>query len=216
MDLTQPIELQTVYVLTNPAMPGIIKIGMTRESDAGARIAQLSAHTGVPLPFDCVYACNVPDARSVEKAFHFAFGPNRLSPSREFFRVDAERVVALLQLLHHGEDVTAKVEAAAERLTPPEELESAVRDKQKRRPKIDYLAIGLNVNDTITFKDGVTTATIAGPRTVIYNGVECSLQHVTQQLMPEFLGKGVESKSRWFFGDRLLSDMYEELHSDED
>jgi hypothetical protein len=30
-----------VYVLTNIAMPGIVKIGMTEESDANARIGQL-------------------------------------------------------------------------------------------------------------------------------------------------------------------------------
>jgi hypothetical protein len=48
-------ELQTVYVLTNPAMPGIVKIGMTRASDAGERIAALgnnkhsAKHSGLPL-----------------------------------------------------------------------------------------------------------------------------------------------------------------------
>jgi hypothetical protein len=36
-------DLQTVYVLTNPAMPGIVKIGMTRASDAGERIAALGS-----------------------------------------------------------------------------------------------------------------------------------------------------------------------------
>lgn len=63
-------ELQTVYVFTNPAMPAIVKIGMTRASDAGERIAALGSRSAVPLPFDCVYACNPPDARKVEQALH--------------------------------------------------------------------------------------------------------------------------------------------------
>ena len=76
MDETNlPQELQTVCVLTNPAMPGIVKIGMTRASDAGERIATLSNSRAIPLPFDFVYACNVPDARKVEQALHLAFAP---------------------------------------------------------------------------------------------------------------------------------------------
>ena len=158
------LDLQTVYVLTNPAMPGIVKIGMTRDADAGNRIAQLSNSTAVPLPFDCFYACNVPDALSVERALHYAFGIDRLNPSREFFRTEPGRVRAILELLHQGENVTAQVEADAEKLTPALDLQSAAREKRKQRPKIDYLAIGLKVGDAITYKDGTTTATIACPR----------------------------------------------------
>ena len=40
-----------VYVLTNPAMPGIVKIGRT-QSDLGSRLSQLYS-TGVPVPFEC-------------------------------------------------------------------------------------------------------------------------------------------------------------------
>ena len=39
-----------VYVLTNPAMPGIVKIGKTSRSDIHARLNELYS-TGVPLPF---------------------------------------------------------------------------------------------------------------------------------------------------------------------
>lgn len=217
MDEVNPrSDLQTVYVLTNPAMPGIVKIGMTRASDAGQRIATLSSNSSVPLPFECVYACNVPDARRVEQALHIAFGPDRINPSREFFRTSPRQVIAVLELLHRGVEVTEEVEAEAEAQTDPEALASAVRDKRKMRPKINYLEIGLKVGDVIVFKDGITTATIAGPHTVSYQGVESSLQRVSQKLMPEMVGRGVESKTRWSFGDRLLADLYEELHGVEE
>jgi hypothetical protein len=39
-----------VYVLTNEAMPGLVKIGLTTDS-LESRILQLSSATGVPLPF---------------------------------------------------------------------------------------------------------------------------------------------------------------------
>jgi hypothetical protein len=38
-----------VYVLTNPAMPGLVKIGSTVSEDASIRLAQLYS-TGVPFP----------------------------------------------------------------------------------------------------------------------------------------------------------------------
>ena len=47
-----------VYVLTNPAMPGIVKIGMTDKLEVQPRMRDLYT-TGVPLPFDCVSAIEV-------------------------------------------------------------------------------------------------------------------------------------------------------------
>ena len=76
--------LSIVYVLTNSAMPGLVKIGYTAQDDANSRIAQLYT-TGVPVPFTIEYACKVQNAEEVEKALHVAFGPNRINPRREFF-----------------------------------------------------------------------------------------------------------------------------------
>lgn len=45
-----------VYVLTNSAMPGLTKIGMTTQEGVTSRLNQLYT-TGVPVPFDCAYAC---------------------------------------------------------------------------------------------------------------------------------------------------------------
>jgi hypothetical protein len=51
-----------VYVLTNEAMPGLVKIGMTDDTNPDTRVSQLYS-TGVPLPFE------------VEQALHSAFAP---------------------------------------------------------------------------------------------------------------------------------------------
>jgi hypothetical protein len=48
--------------------------------------------TGVPLPFELFYACEVKDARLVEGRLHDAFGDHRVSKSREFFRIAPERI----------------------------------------------------------------------------------------------------------------------------
>ena len=63
----------TVYILTNPAIQNMIKIGITFSNDVKVRMAQLYT-TGVPLPFECVYASKVANYVKVEKALHIAFG----------------------------------------------------------------------------------------------------------------------------------------------
>jgi hypothetical protein len=47
---------QIVYISTNPVMPGVVKIGKTDQADVIGRAKELFT-TGVPVPFDCVYAC---------------------------------------------------------------------------------------------------------------------------------------------------------------
>ena len=41
-----------VYVLTNSAMPGLVKIGMTTRDSVDTRMKELYS-TGVPVPFEC-------------------------------------------------------------------------------------------------------------------------------------------------------------------
>jgi hypothetical protein len=78
---------QIVYILTNPAMPDLIKIGITTQLDVAERMRQIYT-TGVPFPFECAFACQVKDALEVEKAIHYAFGNNRVNPNREFFKLE--------------------------------------------------------------------------------------------------------------------------------
>jgi hypothetical protein len=81
------LPLSIVYVLSNPAIPGIVKIGRTAKEDAKLRIAQLYT-TGVPVPFTLEFACRVPNPDEVEKALHVAFAPHRINLKREFFKID--------------------------------------------------------------------------------------------------------------------------------
>ena len=78
-----------VYVLTNPAMPKMVKIGKTGRG-VEARLNDLYT-TGVPLPFECAYAARVADMDKVEKAFHNAFGPYRVNPRRDFLRLNPSK-----------------------------------------------------------------------------------------------------------------------------
>ena len=76
-------------------MPGLVKIGMTTQEDIERRMRELYT-TGVPVPFECQFACKVKkgDCAKIEKALHTAFAPQRINANREFFRIQVEQAKA--------------------------------------------------------------------------------------------------------------------------
>lgn len=97
-----------VYVLTNPAMEGLVKIGITTRSTLENRMGELYS-TGVPVPFKCEIAVEVDDEMSVESVLHKAFAKFRVNPRREFFEVDPEDIKPLIALL--GKEISLDVDA---------------------------------------------------------------------------------------------------------
>ncbi len=86
-----------IYVLTNSAMPGLVKIGMTLGNPED-RARQLSQGTGTPAPFDVYAAFPVIDADRAEKQVHGAFDDMRTSRKREFFAIAPEDAVKLIEV----------------------------------------------------------------------------------------------------------------------
>lgn len=78
-----------VYVMTNAAMPDLVKIGMT-ECDPEARAQQLSQSSGVPTPFAVFASYRTPFANRVERLVHKRLNDARLSHNREFFAVSPD------------------------------------------------------------------------------------------------------------------------------
>lgn len=85
----------SVYVLTNPSMPGIVKIGRTNRS-VGARAEELWS-TGVPTPFEIYCEVKVPDCHLAEAMAHKEFEEFRVSKCREFFSVNPHSVLKFLE-----------------------------------------------------------------------------------------------------------------------
>lgn len=131
-------DFSIVYVLVNPAMPGLVKIGRTSQEEVGTRLAQLYT-TGVPVPFELKYACRVPNSDEVECALHVAFGPQRINLKREFFRIEPDQAIAILKLLH-VEDATAEVAAQATGID--EQSLAAAEGMRQRRPNLDFHEMG--------------------------------------------------------------------------
>lgn len=89
--------MSIVYILTNEAMPGYIKIGRTGTS-LEQRMRELDK-TSTPLPFQCYYAARVDDDQKLERTLHAAFGDHRVRASREFFRLDPYKARVVIELL---------------------------------------------------------------------------------------------------------------------
>lgn len=87
-----------VYIMSNPAMPGIIKIGRTSVHPT-QRASQLF-QTGVPLPFNVEEWVFCPDAFMLEAALHMAFEERRVAENREFFRVSVAEAYDAMKDMH--------------------------------------------------------------------------------------------------------------------
>ncbi len=90
-----------IYILYNPAMVGIVKIGKTKRSPED-RATELSSGTNVPLSFEVVYRLEVKNVDIAEKAIHKKLENYRINKGREFFRISIEQ--AIKELNEHLSD----------------------------------------------------------------------------------------------------------------
>lgn len=198
-----------VYVLSNPVMPGLVKIGKTDQNDVSDRIAQLYT-TGVPVPFTLEFACRVPNADEVEKAFHIAFAPQRVNARREFFQIEPEQAVVILKLLH-VEDATAEIELQATQV----DAQSVAAGEQfrSRRPNLNFEEMGIPVGAALEFAHGPTAVTVAGAKKVRFDEKEWSLSAVTRQLLG--VDYSVAPGPHWSYNGRRLWEIYEDTYGGE-
>ena len=85
-----------VYILTNPVMEGMVKIGYTT-NDPHTRAEQISRGTGVPLGYEVAWAYKCYKGERIEKEVHKYFKKQRVSPTREFFRVTLEEAKQIIE-----------------------------------------------------------------------------------------------------------------------
>ena len=197
----------SVYVLTNPAMPNMVKIGKTTR-DVELRLADLYS-TGVPLPFECEYAAKVKDVDKTEKAFHTAFEPSRVNPKREFFNINPEQAIAVLSLMAI-EDVTPSVQEKAKTIDI-EATASAEKFKKKRRPTINYFEMGLKEGDILKFGRNEESCTVLNGRQVSYEGEPWFLSNLTNKLLDRT--GPMDGSPYWYFNGKNLKDLYNETYS---
>jgi hypothetical protein len=157
-----------VYILTNEAMPGYVKIGIT-ERDIEKRITELDS-TGVPLPFRCYYAAEVSDHKKIEKALHVAFGDRRVRSSREFFTVDPYRVKAILEAIAIRE-VTPELQ-----IVESKEDTQAVELAIRRAPRFKFSQVEIPIGSILQFtQDNSVNAVVHSDTEIMFEEKVTSL-----------------------------------------
>ena len=163
--------------------------------------------TGVPLPFDCFFAGRVEDAATVEKAFHQAFDPQRINASREFFEIEPEQALALLELLS-VENVTPQVSGALDQVD--EVSKKAARVYKKKRPQIDFLEMGIEIGSQLQAVGYDEVCTVVTNRKVLFHEEPVSLTRATKIMLEN--DYNVAPGPYWTYNGRKVRDIYNETY----
>jgi hypothetical protein len=194
-----------IYILTNAAMPGLIKIGKT-SGDVADRIRALD-RTETPLPFECFYAAEVTDVDKVERAIHEAFGDHRVRKNREFFKISPDKPKAIIELL-----CIKNVTPGIELFTESDDKE-ALDEAKKRRAVFRFPMVGLGPGTILrsVFDDTITCA-VKDDRWIEFRGKEHSLSSSALEIAHEKgLGwSAVAGPDYWKYEGKTLSELRDE------
>lgn len=149
-----------IYVLENPAMPQIHKIGKTTR-DPFARAEELSASTGIPTAFVLVFQQSFNDCHKAEKKIHASLTARqgRLSNSREFFTTSLKDIIQLIQEVKLEDDLLSKNDE--DTLTKPETIE-VQREQLLKGAIFKYLGLGDVIQDPYEARDAFILASELG------------------------------------------------------
>jgi len=202
-----------VYILQNESMPDFIKIGST--NDIKKRMQSLYT-TGVPLSFDCVYACEVENFERVEEGIQNAFDDYRINPKREFFKgLAPEHVIAILELLN-GKDVTTNVDNEIQESIPNEERAADTAAKKQiktKRPKLNFALLGIMPGEKLFYKDddGICVEVYDDTK-VLYRDKPDTLTGWTKIIRSEQgkYHKNINGTTFWNYNNKSLDDICDE------
>ena len=154
--------MSIIYILTNPAFEGYVKIGKT--TNLKQRLRSLD-NTSIPLPFRCAYAARVTNVDAAEKLLHDAFGDRRVRDNREFFEIDPMRVISALKLAG-GEEVTPSDDIAED-----ESGVEAANRVTSQQPVFYFGNVNVPVGSILTFSEDETiTAVVQNRKKVEFEG----------------------------------------------
>jgi len=92
-----------VYILTNPSIPGLLKIGYT-SGTAKVRAAEISRGTGVAAPYGVLWSIectSVETAYALEQFAHQNLSQHRYNRAREFFTCSSAVAIEVIQKHAH-------------------------------------------------------------------------------------------------------------------
>ena len=188
-----------IYILTNPTMQDVVKIGRTRNLES--RMSSLYK-TNIPVPFECYFACTVANMEDAEKSIHDIFLDYRINPKREFFRVDPERVVSALRMIMI-EEVTPNIDIVED------EIDQKSLDRERlNRARFNFEMVKIEPNSELTFyRDPSLKAIVLNNKNIEFEGnthTPSSAALIISHRMG-FKWKSIQGPKYWVFeGETLI------------
>ena len=188
-------------------MPGVVRIEKTKSGSINDRLDELNS-TGVPVPYECAFFAKVADETKVESAFHRIFGPYRLNSKRDFFRIEPEQAIALLELMA---DEAAMFELQHETDAVDNVAKDATSKLIARWPNLNFPELGIPVGAELCFfQPPHETVKVMSERTVDFRGEEVSLTLATRVIFGTDYSVG--PGPYWSYRGRTLKDLYNETY----
>ena len=184
-----------IYIMTNPALKGMVKIGYA--ADVEARRKQLST-TALPYEYE-VYATYETSGNLEDKKLHRMIdnlNPDlRVTSNREFFVMSPKEAYELLEAIATISGTKTK-------------LKKVKGGRQKvRKPPVNFAACGIPVGAKLVFvEDPSVVATVVSERKVDYNGEITSLSAISDNIK----GYATAGPSLFTYKGRVVSDIARE------
>lgn len=213
-----------IYCLTNPEMPGLVKIGLVEDSTADAlkRRMQVLYTTGVPVPFELHYAVVVDEVKQAEELLHDTFAHSRENPRREFFRINPERVVAAMKLTR-GRPITVDdpldSSPGAEISQVDFAAQQRARQRENKRQSIfSFTSAGIMPGETLVFsRDDSITAKVLDSKRIQFEGKEVSLSGAARIILErEGLSGAVAGPLYWRYKGEILREIHERKEAEKE
>lgn len=193
---------EIIYILTNPVIPDLIKIGRTENLEE--RVRSLSSHSGIPVPFEVYYACVVKNSVMVERRIQHAFGDHRINPKREFFRINPVRVLSILELLEL-DNVTPNND-----FVENQEEQRTLEKERNRRSRFKFSSVEIPVGSILHFvRDESVTAKVVDDQKIEFEGGVSSLSQSSLELLTRNYGwksQTVAGTLYWVYEGETLSE----------
>lgn len=162
------MSLGFVYILENPSMPGVLKIGQSAK-DPKQRASELRT-TGVPDPFEVVYFGLFQDFQHLERLVHAHLASYRRSNDREFFALPVEEAVSAIRNCATGAPIYEELHKVDEKqLREEQRIAARERKKEERLLKAQE---ELNAATEIFFSSkGLRLGSRRGPTVERFEGI---------------------------------------------
>lgn len=187
-----------IYIMTNPCLKNMVKIGYA--TDVETRRRQLST-TALPYEYE-IFATYETSGKLEDKRLHKLIdnlNPDlRVSKSREFFVMSAEDAYDLLEAI-------AIISGSQDKLQRRKSKANSASTKRLKRPPVNFLKCGIPIGAELVYtEDPSVRVIVAAERKVQYNNELTSLSAIVQNL------KGVQAAqgpSYFTYNGEVVSDI---------